>query len=67
MESLKYLKKMNKLAFVFPGQGSHEVGRGKDLIKNYKEANELFDEVNITLKDEGIDLKKLCLEGPEEE
>ena len=58
---------MPKLAFVFPGQGSQEVGMGKDLIKNYKEANELFDEANISLKDEGFDLKKLCLEGPEEE
>ena len=58
---------MPKLAFVFPGQGSQEVGMGKDLIKNYKEANELFDEANIALKDEIIDLKKLCLEGPEEE
>jgi len=58
---------MTKYAFVFPGQGSQEVGMGKDLIKNYKEANELFDESNIALKDEGFDLKKLCLEGPEEE
>jgi len=58
---------MSKLAFVFPGQGSQEVGMGEDLIKNYKEANELFNVANIALKDEGIDLKKLCLEGPEEE
>lgn len=58
---------MPKLAFVFPGQGSQEVGMGKNLIKNYKEANELFDEANIALKGEGLDLKKLCLEGPEEE
>jgi len=59
---------MSKLAFIFPGQGSQEVGMGKDLIKNYKEANELFNEANIALKDEGIDLKKLChLEGLEEE
>jgi len=58
---------MPKLAFIFPGQGSQEVGMGKDLIKNYKEANELFNEVNIALKDEGVDLKKLCLEGSEEE
>ena len=58
---------MPKLAFVFPGQGSQEVGMGKDLIKNYKEANELFKEANIALKDEGIDLKTLCMEGPEEE
>jgi len=58
---------MPKLAFVFPGQGSQEIGIGKDLIKNYKEVNELFNEANIALKDEGFDLKKLCLEGPEEE
>ena len=58
---------MPKLAFVFPGQGSQEVGMGKDLIKNYKDADELFDEANTALKDEGIDLRKLCLEGPEEE
>ena len=58
---------MSKLAFVFPGQSSQEVGMGKDLIKNYKEADKLFNEANIALKDEGVDLKKLCLEGPEEE
>ena len=58
---------MPKIAFVFPGQGSQEVGMGKDLLKNYKEADELFDEANIALKDEELDLKKLCLEGPEEE
>ena len=58
---------MPKFAFVFPGQGSQEIGMGKDLIKNYKVANELFERANIALKDEEIDLKKLCLEGPEEE
>jgi len=61
------MKIISKLAFVFPGQGSQEVGMGKDLIRNYKEANELFDEANMALKDEEIDLKKLCIEGPEEE
>ena len=40
---------------------------GKDLIKNYIEANELFNKANIALKDEEVNLKKLCLEGPEEE
>jgi [acyl-carrier-protein] S-malonyltransferase len=58
---------MSKFAFVFPGQGSQVVRMGKDLIKNYKEADKLFNEANIALKDERVDLKKLCLEGPEEE
>ena len=58
---------MTKYAFVFPGQGSQEVGMGKDLVKGYKVAEELFSGANIALKDEGIDLKKLCFEGPEEE
>ncbi|GAI02919.1 unnamed protein product, partial [marine sediment metagenome] len=58
---------MPKLAFVFPGQGSQEVGIGKDLIKNYKEADELFNEANISLEDEGVDLIKLCTKSPKEE
>ena len=47
-----------KTAFVFPGQGSQAVGMGKDLAENY------LDQANQIL---GLDLKKLCLEGPEEE
>ena len=57
---------MPKLAFVFPGQGSQEMGMGKDLVKNYKEADELFNAANIVLKVEGFDLNKLYLEGSEE-
>jgi len=58
---------MEKIAFVFPGQGSQKVGMGKDLIENYPEAKILFSKANIALNKEGIDITKLCFEGPEEE
>ena len=58
---------MNKIAFVFPGQGSQKIGMGKDLIKNYPEANMLFNIANKALKKEGVDISKVCFEGPEEE
>ncbi|MCJ7656386.1 MAG: ACP S-malonyltransferase [Candidatus Atribacteria bacterium] len=58
---------MNKIAFVFPGQGSQKIGMGKDLIENYPEANILFNIANKALKEEGVDIGKICFEGPEEE
>jgi len=58
---------MNKIAFVFPGQGSQKIGMGKDLIENYPEANILFNIANKALKEEGVDISKICFEGPEEE
>ena len=52
-----------KIGFLFPGQGAQQVGMGKDLYENYKEAKEVYDEVSqIT----GIDIKKISFEGPEE-
>lgn len=49
---------------IFPGQGSQQVGMGADFAANHGEARELFEEANEVL---GFDLKRLCLEGPEEE
>ncbi len=58
---------MNKIAFVFPGQGSQKVGMGKDLIENYPEAEILLNRANEALKEERVDIGKICFEGPEEE
>jgi [acyl-carrier-protein] S-malonyltransferase len=40
---------------------------GKDLIEKYEEAKIIFEKANIALKEEGVDICKLCFEGPEEE
>ena len=55
---------MEKVAFVFPGQGSQYVGMGRDLYETYPEARALFDEADGIL---GFPLSKLCFEGPKEE
>ena len=53
-----------KRAFLFPGQGSQIVGMGKDIYEKYEEARKVYDEAS---RISGIDIKKLCFEGPEEE
>ena len=58
---------MNKIAFAFPGQGSQKIGMGKDLIENYPEAEILINRANEALKEERVDIGKICFEGPEEE
>jgi [acyl-carrier-protein] S-malonyltransferase len=54
----------NRLALIFPGQGSQYLGMGRDLYQRYSEARALFDEADELL---GLKLSKLCFEGPEEE
>jgi len=51
------------LAFVFPGQGSQDVGMGKDLAQAFPAAREVFDEVDAAL---GQDLSRIMWEGPKE-
>ncbi len=51
-------------AFVFPGQGSQQVGMGKDLYASNPLARELYDRAEEFL---GFPLKRFSFEGPEEE
>jgi [acyl-carrier-protein] S-malonyltransferase len=53
-----------KVAYVFPGQESKQVGMGLDLYVHYNSAREVFEEVDKTL---GFPLSRLCFEGPEED
>ena len=53
-----------KLAFVFPGQGSQKVGMVKAWADASPEARATFQEADEAL---GFPLSRLCWEGPEEE
>ena len=54
----------HKIAFLFPGQGSQQIGMGLDLVKDYPEAREIFEQADeICAKP----ISKLCFDGPMEE
>ena len=50
---------MNKIAFVFPGQGAQKAGMGKDFYENSEIAREIFDRASEELS---LDMKALCFE-----
>lgn len=54
---------MNKLAFIFPGQGSQYVGMGSDFYTNFAEARNVFEEANRALN---MNLTGICFTGTEE-
>ena len=54
---------MNQRAFVFPGQGSQEVGMGRDFRDRFPKARDLFARADEIL---GFSISKICFEGPEE-
>ena len=55
---------MNKLAFIFPGQGAQCVGMGKDLYEHYPAAKKVFNTADEVL---GKSVSKICFDGPAED
>lgn len=53
---------MNKLAFIFPGQGAQVVGMGRDLYEHYPAAKKVFNTADEVL---GKKVTQMCFEGPE--
>lgn len=55
---------MNKIAFLFPGQGSQSTGMGKALAERYPAARQVFEEADEILN---FSISRLCFEGPDDE
>src|SRR3989440_12854587 len=53
-----------KVAFCFPGQGSLEVGMGREIAEAVPEAMDVFERSSIAA---GLDLQRLCFGASEEE
>jgi [acyl-carrier-protein] S-malonyltransferase len=53
-----------KIACIFPGQGAQYSGMGKEIAENYQQAMNIFDIASEKL---GMDMRKLCFEGSEED
>jgi [acyl-carrier-protein] S-malonyltransferase len=56
--------KRGLVAFCFPGQGSLEVGMGREVAENVPEALEVFERSSVAA---GLDLQRLCFGGTESE
>jgi [acyl-carrier-protein] S-malonyltransferase len=56
--------KPGRIAFCFPGQGSLEVGMGREVATTVPESMNVFERCSAAT---GMDLMRLCFEGTEEE
>jgi [acyl-carrier-protein] S-malonyltransferase len=54
---------MSRTALMFPGQGSQEVGMGRDLVEAFPRARRVYQDADAIL---GFSLSSLCFEGPKE-
>ena len=52
------------IAFVFPGQGSQQIGMGSAWADQFEESREVFGAADGAL---GFALSELCWQGPEDE